>query len=223
MKHQTIALTITSLILLGCSEVTKNSITQNPEPQADVSLQPCIGEVCDVPPEIVEPKSVQMPEKTCLDGARIQPKRIWAKSFIWAESPKIEVEKWIGEVPDLTKKKFIILEFWNTWCPPCRNSLPKLTQLQEKFKEDITVIALSNESVEDIKALEKKHGVKLPNCYLASSPNKVTRDEFGVRGVPHVVVIETESNCVIWEGYPLQKGHELTEGIIEKIIKISKK
>lgn len=222
MKRQIIAITITSLILLGCSEETPESITQSAKPQADVSLQPCVGDVCDVPPQIAEPKSVQVPEKTCLDGSKVQPKRLWAKSFIWAKSPKIEVEKWIGKEPDLTKGKIIILEFWNTWCPPCRNSLPKLTELQQKFKDDVIVIALSNESVADITGMKKKHGVDLPDCYLGSSPKKVTRDEYGVRGVPHVVVIEPESKCVIWEGYPLQKGHELTAEIIEKFIKIGK-
>ena len=222
MKHQITILAVTSLILLGCNDDKTKNEKQKVTAKVETSLAPCTGEVCEIPTTVQNAKSVVTPEKTCLDGSKVQPKRLWAKSFIWAESPKIEVEKWIGDAPDLTKKKIIILEFWNTWCPPCRNSLPKLTELQQKFQDDIVVIALSNESTEDIKALQKNHGVKLPNCYIGSSPKKVTRDEFGVRGVPHVVVIEPDSNCVIWEGYPLQKGHELTAEIIEKIIKISK-
>ena len=43
------------------------------------------------------------------------------------------------------KDKVIIVEFWATWCPPCRQSIPHLSKLQEKYKDKVVVIGISGE------------------------------------------------------------------------------
>lgn len=223
MKKQILILVTLGLISAGCQTEKNNTISTTTEEHE----QPCIGETCELPPENGKEGSksltanpVKKQGTSTIQGQKS--KQLWAKSFLWAKSPEIVVEKWIGKKPDLTKNKIIILEFWNTWCPPCRRSLPKLTEFQQKFKDDIIVIALTSDGEEEILASEKKHGIKLPDCYIASSPNKETQNEYGVRGVPHVVVIEPENGCVIWEGFPQQEGFELTETILQKIIEIGK-
>jgi len=191
--------------------------------KTNLQVIPCVGKTCEVPPINKSKKeSHQVRKRATTIKPDRKPKQLWAKSFLWAKAPKIIAEKWIGKAPDLTKNKIIILEFWNTWCPPCRRSLPKLTEFQEKFKDDIIVIALTSDSEAEILGLEKKYGVKLPNCYIASSPKKETLTEFGIRGVPHAVVIEPENGCVIWEGFPQQKGYELTDKILQKVVEIGK-
>jgi thiol-disulfide isomerase/thioredoxin len=196
-------------VIIGCHEETKQPaqkrITHN-------KTIPCSDGTC----------TPDTPIKTTPKNQLKEGKRLWASSFLWREAPKLIVEKWIGKTPDLKTNKFIILEFWNTWCPPCLQSLSKLTKLQTKFKNDIIVIALTDDTEEKILELEKKYKTKLPDCYIGSSPQATTKNAFGVRGVPHAVIIEPEHGCVIWEGFPLQKGYELTEKIIERMIKISK-
>ena len=42
--------------------------------------------------------------------------------------------------------KVYVVEFWATWCPPCRTSIPHLTEVQKQFKDKgVTVIGISNE------------------------------------------------------------------------------
>jgi len=85
------------------------------------------------------------------DGKNYQPpvvkegKRIWANSFLWADAPKLEVEKWLSEVPD-TKGKYVLLEFWATWCGPCRRSIPLLNKFHARFKDELVVIGISDET-----------------------------------------------------------------------------
>ena len=41
--------------------------------------------------------------------------------------------------------KLVIVDFWGTWCPPCRKAIPHLVELAEKHKDDLAVIGLNFE------------------------------------------------------------------------------
>ena len=56
---------------------------------------------------------------------------------IGSKAPQLQIEHWVkGKPVDLAKaddKKIHIIEFWATWCGPCRDSIPHLTKLQEIY------------------------------------------------------------------------------------------
>lgn len=170
--------------------------------------------------------STVVAEEPCVTAPAIAderkgPKQIWADSFIWTKAPELKVEKWLSEKPD-TKGKYILLEFWNTWCPPCRRSLAKLNRYHEKYGDELAVIALIDETEESVLAMKEKHEVEPPKCYSAIDTTGFTKKKYGVRGVPHVVIIEPYDGVVIWEGFPGLKGYELTEEKIEKILEVGR-
>ena len=51
-------------------------------------------------------------------------------------APKLAVKEFVKGEPlkDLEKGKTYVVEFWATWCGPCRTSIPHLTELQKKHK-----------------------------------------------------------------------------------------
>jgi len=59
-------------------------------------------------------------------------------------APAIQVKQWVkGEaVKAFAKDQLYVVEFWATWCPPCRESIPHLTELQKKHK-DVQFIGVS--------------------------------------------------------------------------------
>jgi len=144
-------------------------------------------------------------------------KQIWAYSCLWEKAPKLEVQKWLTAKPK-TDGKFVLIEFWATWCPPCRKSIGLLNGLDKKFGKDLVVIGISHETEADVRAL------KTPRIeYFSAIDTKArTKKELGVFGIPHVILIEP-GGSVVWEGFPLLKGHELTEKIIAKMIAIGRK
>lgn len=150
-------------------------------------------------------------------GVAKGPRRMWAASYLWAKAPELQVEKWIGEKPD-TKGKVVLIEFWATWCPPCRKSIPLLNDLQKKFTDDLVVIGISHESEKDVLKLKKPQ----IEYYRAIDTQARTKTEMGVQGIPHVIILEPEGH-VVWEGFPLLEGYELTEDIVAKVVAVAKK
>ena len=79
-----------------------------------------------------------------------QEKKLWAKSIINEKAPKLIVEKWLSDKPE-TEGKFVLIDFWATWCGPCRKAIPDLNSYQEEFKDKLIVIGISDEKASKVK------------------------------------------------------------------------
>ena len=141
-----------------------------------------------------------------------QEKKMWAKSFLNKEAPEIVVEEWLTEKP-ATLGKFILIDFWATWCGPCKKVIPELNEFQNKFKNKLVVIGISDESKRKVKRMRSP---KI-NYYSAIDTKERLKKIYEVKGIPHCVIINPKG-IVVWEGWPLQTGFELTEEIIENLI-----
>ena len=140
-------------------------------------------------------------------------KKIWAKSFLNQKAPDLVVDQWVTNEPKL-KGKFVIVDFWATWCPPCKRAIPELNKFAKDLKKDVVVIGISNESPEKIKSMKKP----VIEYYIASDPQKRMMKELQVRGIPHVIVIDPKG-IVRWEGLPILPNYELTEEKLKELIK----
>src|SRR5213083_1921334 len=81
-------------------------------------------------------------------------------------APKLQVAKWVqGEsVKDFKKGKAYIVEFWATWCGPCRVSIPHLNEIHKKYKDRGLVVIGQDVSEENDSLVEpfvKKMGDKM--------------------------------------------------------------
>lgn len=139
-------------------------------------------------------------------------KQIWANSILNMDAPKLEVEKWLSDKPEM-EGKFILLEFWATWCGPCRKAIPKLNAWSKTFKDDLVVIGISHEDEQTVRDMINP---KI-EYYSAIDTRALTKTELNVKGIPHALLI-TPKGTVIWEGFPLLGGYELTEDKIAELI-----
>lgn len=122
----------------------------------------------------------------------------------------LNVEKWISEVPKV-KGKFIIVDFWATWCGPCRNSIPHMNKLQQDYKDNVVAIALSNESADKVKAF--KNPVITYYSAVDTKGRLITRA--GVRGIPTLMLI-APSGKVLWLGHPQQLSYDVLDKYISE-------
>lgn len=141
-----------------------------------------------------------------------QEKQLWAKSYINQKAPELVVEKWLSEQPQL-EGKFILIDFWATWCGPCIRLIPELNTFQKTFKDELVIIGLSDEKEEKVKALE---GASIQ--YFSAIDTKARmKKTLKVKGIPHCILIDPQG-IVRWEGFPKLEGYELNSEEIKRII-----
>lgn len=106
--------------------------------------------------------------------------------------------------------KIIILDFWATWCAPCIKSFPQLEQLQEKYKHDLQIITITDDSKERIKQFLEKRNMSLP-IVIDEKRNLVKI--FPHRTIPHTVVID-KSGII----RAITSSSEVNEDLLSKIL-----
>ena len=107
-----------------------------------------------------------------------------------AKTPELKLETLDGKSFDLAQQRghWVVLNWWATWCAPCRKEMPDLSAFQESHK-DVRVLGLAYEETDadDINAFLKQHPVSYPMARLdVENPPK----DFDVpRGLPMTVLI----------------------------------
>jgi thiol-disulfide isomerase/thioredoxin len=91
--------------------------------------------------------------------------------------------------------KVVLINFWATWCPPCRAEIPDLVALQDKYHDRLQVIGVSEDEapVEVVKRFADAHHMNYPT--LMASP-EIEKLFPGVGALPTTFVIDRESRIV---------------------------
>jgi thiol-disulfide isomerase/thioredoxin len=127
-------------------------------------------------------------------------------------APDMYVSEWITERPE-ADGKVVVLDFWATWCPPCRRTLPHMNKLAETFCEDVVCIGLSNETPEAFFEGLARYKIDPQSFayHLALDPGRKMQNTLRVRAIPHVIVMSSDW-VVRWQGNPsLLKASTLAE------------
>ena len=87
------------------------------------------------------------------------------------------------------KGKIILLNFWATWCEPCKYEIPDLISLQEQYADDLVVLGFSvDDTPEQLKAYAAEYKVNYP--MLVGSGHENIQDAYGpMWGIPVTIVI----------------------------------
>jgi thiol-disulfide isomerase/thioredoxin len=94
------------------------------------------------------------------------------------------------------KGKVVFLNFWATWCPPCRQEMPSMETLYQHFKNsDLEFLAVDiQESKDDVAAFMEKYGLSFPAA-LDSSGDISSR--YGIRSIPTTFIINRDGLILV--------------------------
>jgi thiol-disulfide isomerase/thioredoxin len=91
--------------------------------------------------------------------------------------------------------KVVILNFWATWCPPCRAEIPDLVALQEKYRDNLVVIGISEDEgpPDAVKQFAARHNVNYPIVMMTAQLEKMFP---GVSALPTSFILDRDSRIV---------------------------
>ena len=90
--------------------------------------------------------------------------------------------------------KVVLVNFWATWCPPCRKEMPDLDSLYSRFHDKgFVVLAISDEDAAKVAPFVKQQNVRYP--VLLDTGRRVSQ-LFGVEGIPKSFVYDREGKLV---------------------------
>jgi peroxiredoxin len=104
--------------------------------------------------------------------------------------------------------KVVLLNFWATWCPPCRKEMPDLQGLHDRFADKgLVILGVSDEKVETVRGFlsDKRY-----TYTILLDPGRTVSKQFEVDGLPKTFVFDREGNLVA-QSIDMRTGAEFLE------------
>jgi thiol-disulfide isomerase/thioredoxin len=134
---------------------------------------------------------------------------------------ELDISTWVKGAPvklaDTRGTNVVVVEFWATWCPPCRATIPHLTGLQKKFADrGVIVVGVSSEDEATVKPFVEKMGEQMEYRVAVDNEGRTSQgymEAFGESGIPYNFVVDKDGR-VAWHGYAMQD----LDAVVEKLL-----
>lgn len=134
------------------------------------------------------------------------------------KAPSLEVGQWFkGEpVTEFKPGHVYVIEFWATWCGPCRAAMPHLSELARHYKNKVTFLGLDvwehgkgapeGDYYEKARTFTQRLGDGMDYTVGADAPSKFLEETWlkpaGIRGIPSSFIIDQKGD-IVWIGHPI--------------------
>jgi thiol-disulfide isomerase/thioredoxin len=125
------------------------------------------------------------------------------------QAPEFYIEEWLSPPVDV-QNRVRVIEFWATWCAPCRKSIPHLNEWNKHFDDAVAFVSVSNESKSKVEEFMKN----TPMEYGVAVDTKAKmKNTISCSAIPLALVISSDG-VVRWQGNP----HRLSRKTIQQVL-----
>ncbi|MBA4373511.1 MAG: hypothetical protein C0402_11700 [Thermodesulfovibrio sp.] len=131
--------------------------------------------------------------------AKNDEKRISASVAPGSNAPEFTAKDLSGQNISLSglAGRVVVLEFWATWCPPCRSTIPDLVALQEKYRDrNVTVLAVSVDEGSNLTAKLQDFARENKINYSILLGSEIITQTYKVRNIPVLFLIDKTGKIV---------------------------
>ena len=111
----------------------------------------------------------------------------------------------------------VLMDFWATWCGPCRMAMPDLQDLADKFKgRPLEILSVNQgESADQVRRFIEHRKYTF---HVVLDSDRAVSSEFGVEGIPTLVLVD-KKGVVQWLQVGYSPGNAVLAGVVEKVTK----
>jgi len=125
-----------------------------------------------------------------------------------------------GELRSLSEwnNKVIVLNFWATWCAPCREEIPAFVELQQQYEsKGLQFIGIALQEAEEVRGFMEEFNVNYPSLVggdeVIQAAKRLGND---IGALPYTVIIDTSGEIVFTRRGPLSKND--AESVIKTLL-----
>ena len=135
-----------------------------------------------------------------------------------ARQPAPDVDLGGGQMLSSLKGKVVYIDFWASWCAPCRQSFPWMNDMQKRYGAQGLVVVGIN--VDDKRQDADEFLAQLPAEFKVSfDPEGDTARRFGVRSMPTSVLVGADGKVVrVQAGFRVEQSHELEDTVAGALV-----
>jgi len=147
---------------------------------------------------------------------------------VGSKAPALQLSRWVkGDgISKLESGKVYVVEFWATWCGPCKGAIPHITELAHTYKDKVTFIGVSvaegkpSQAIEDkVNAFVSDMGEKMDYLVARDTDSDAMLNTWmkaaEQKGIPTAFIVDGDGK-IAWIGNPMRSLDKAIDQVLAK-------
>jgi peroxiredoxin len=148
-------------------------VGSHPPPPKSAYQSSTVTNYLEIPPEFLNPQTLATGNQ--------------APDFTYAN-----INNQVVRLSDYIGQKYVILDFWATWCPPCRMELPALQDFYEERGNEVEIIAITSESPDSKMSIRQMVTSEMLRFQILHDPTDTIGSAYPHEAIPFLVFIDKD-------------------------------